>query len=314
VFDLSGHEVTELPLSPFPARPGSVGIAAGAVSGDDLKVRGLVVVTNTWQALGGCGQPAGSITALSTDLLAQQGILYETGTLDTAGPVPYGVALDPHGGNIYASSNCSDTLDTATVVRSECLPPFGCRAVIEKAATRPTGAGPDAVLFDVERSLAYVTNIDGDSLSVFDRSSPGALTTIPLPDAGPIDATLASSPGGRDWVITSNGQDDTVSLIDRDLIAACVMGAAPSCPQAEVLRIPTGVPDGAPEGVAYDPASNRIFVVNKPIMGPSLTVLQLDESSGSLSATKVADIPLQALGAGTDLPAVIAFDVLVQPR
>jgi len=43
-------------------------------------------------------------------------------------------------------------------------------------------------------------------------------------------------------------------------------------------------------------------------------VLQLDESSGSLSATKVADIPLQALGAGTDLPAVIAFDVLVQPR
>src|SRR2546428_11242385 len=38
VFDLSGEEVAELPLSPFPARAGSVGIAAGELSVDGMPV------------------------------------------------------------------------------------------------------------------------------------------------------------------------------------------------------------------------------------------------------------------------------------
>src|SRR5437773_9516640 len=41
VFDLSGEQVTELALSPFPARAGSVGVAAGELTVRPTRVAGL---------------------------------------------------------------------------------------------------------------------------------------------------------------------------------------------------------------------------------------------------------------------------------
>src|SRR3989442_2645454 len=66
VFDLSGEQVTELPLSPFPARAGSVGIAAGELTVGATQGPG-VLVTNTQSAVAagagfGCSLPNGRVT------------------------------------------------------------------------------------------------------------------------------------------------------------------------------------------------------------------------------------------------------------
>lgn len=294
VFDLSGDIVTELPLSPFPARPGSVGIAAGEMGAEGTP---MVFITNTWFALGGCDLPNGSVTAYDASMLSSAGILVETGTVDVAGAIPYAVSVAPEHGIAFASTNCADTLETVAV--------DGAPAITD---ARATGAGPDGTIWDAARSLNYTVNIGGDSLSVHDLDSPEAVTTVPLPDAGPIELNLA----GDAWAVTANGADDSISVIDRDVIAACVASAMLECPDAEALRVPTGVPGGAPEGIDYDPVTGRVFVVNKPIGGPSLTVIELTEDP-ELSGSVVATIPLGALGlTAAEIPAFIAFDVAVQ--
>ena len=187
---------------------------------------------------------------------------------------------------------------------------------LTRTATRSTGASPDGTIWDAARGLNYTANIGGDSLSVHDAQSPDALLTVDLPGAGPIDVTLGDSPGGHHWVITSNGSDDSVSLIDRDRIAECIYGLPPTCLAPEILRVPTAVAGGAPEGVAYDAATNRIFVVNKfPLGSPSLSVIQITEpADGPPSGVDIGELPLTAVGSGTPLPAFIAFDVVVQAR
>ena len=317
VFDLSGEQVTELPLSPFPARAGSVGIAAGELTVGATQVP-VVLVTNTQSAVVavaglGCSLPNGSVTAYDARLLSKLGLLQEIGTVDVSAPVPYAVSVDPAGARAFASTNCGDEVDTLTVTDSGS---DGGGLVLTRTATRSTGASPDGTIYDGARGLNYTANIGGNSLSVHDAQSPDALLTVDLPGAGPIDVTLADSPGGHHWVITSNGSDDSVSLIDRDRIAQCIYGVPPTCLASEVLRIPTAVAGGAPEGVAYDPATNRIFVVNKfPLGSPSLSVIQITEpADGPPSGVDIGRIPLSALGAGTPLPAFIAFDVVVQAR
>ena len=317
VFDLSGEQVTELPLSPFPARAGSVGIAAGELTVGATQVP-VVLVTNTQSAVAtvagfGCSLPNGSVTAYDARLLSKLGLLQEIGTVDVSAPVPYAVSVDPAGARAFASTNCGDEVDTLTVTDSGS---DGGGLVLTRTATRSTGASPDGTIYDGARGLNYTANIGGNSLSVHDAQSPDALLTVDLPGAGPIDVTLADSPGGHHWVITSNGSDDSVSLIDRDRIAQCIYGVPPTCLASEVLRIPTAVAGGAPEGVAYDPATNRIFVVNKfPLGSPSLSVIQITEpADGPPSGVDIGRIPLSALGAGTPLPALIAFDVVVQAR
>ncbi len=317
IFDLFGEQVTELPLSPFAARAGSVGIAAGELSVGATQVP-VVLVTNTQSAVAavagfGCSLPNGSVTAYDARLLSKLGLLQEIGTVDVSAPVPYAVSVDPVGARAFASTNCGDELDTLTVTDSGS---DGGGLVLTRTATRSTGASPDGTIYDGARGLNYTANIGGNSLSVHDAQSPDALLTVDLPGAGPIDVTLADSPGGHHWVITSNGSDDSVSLIDRDRIAQCIYGVPPTCLASEVLRIPTAVAGGAPEGVAYDPATNRIFVVNKfPLGSPSLSVIQITEpADGPPSGVDIGRIPLSALGAGTPLPALIAFDVVVQAR
>lgn len=304
VYDLEGLLVTEYPASPFPARPGAVGIVAGEV-GDEATP--MVFVTNTWQALGGCGMPTGSVTAYNASLLATAGVMVETGTTETSGPIPYAVALDEQGARVFASTNCTDKIDVYSVATGELGGP-------QPSGALNTADGPDATLYDQGRGLLYTVNIAGSSLQAHDPADPTAKTTVPMPGARPIDATLATSPAGADWVITSNGGNDTVGIVDRDILDACIAANAPTCPQAYVKAVPTGVPGGAPEGVAYDPDTNRIFSVNKGIMAPSLSVIQLVEQNGSITATNAGTIPLRIAGAGTPVPSVIAFDVVVAPR
>jgi len=308
VFDLSGDLVTELPLSPFPARAGSVGVVAGEVQVDG-QARPMVFVTNTTFALGGCDMPIGSLTAYDASMLGSAGLLIETNTVELSGSIPYAVALADGTDRVFASSNCGDKLDTIQIGPGGVM---GMQASL--TASRATGAGPDGTIWDPARALNYTVNIGGDSLSVHDLDSPEPVTTVPLPGgAGPIDIALADSPSGASWVISANGGDDTVSVIDRDAIAACVAASVVECSEAYAATLSVSFDGGAPEGVAYDPATNRIFVVEKPIGNPHLTVIQVVEEP-ALTGSIVAHIPLRALGADTPVPSLIAFDVVVQPR
>lgn len=287
VFDLAGAQVSELALSPFPARAGSVGVAGFGHT---------MFVTNTWQALGGCGLPAGSVTAFDVSKLASLGLVTEVGTADVTGAIPYGVAVDANG-RAFVSSNCSASLDTIDVSENG----------VSRTATRATGAGPDGVIFDPLTNLVFVNNIAASSVSVFDASSAAALTTVPMPGAHPIDSNLADSASGAHWLATSNGGDDSVGLIDRGVVAGCVASHSATCPAAYVARIPTGIAGGAPEGIDYDPATGRIFTVNKtPYGAPSLSVIQVNEHDLATSEV-IAKLPL---GIGP-VPAITSFDVVV---
>jgi hypothetical protein len=59
--------------------------------------------------------------------------------------------------------------------------------------------------------------------------------------------------------------------------------------------------------------TSRIFAVNKNTAAASLTVIQIREGS-SLSGRPIKTIPLGPLGSGVPVPALIAFDVVVQRR
>src|SRR5207247_1732638 len=167
VFDLSGEKVAELPLSPFPARAGSVGVAAGELTVGPTRVP-VVFVTNTQSAVTavagfGCSLPNGSVTAYDASALSTVGRLNEIGTVFLSGPVPYAVSVDPAGARAFASTNCGDRLNTLTVTRSESC---GSGLALTKTATRSTGPNPDGTIWDAARGLNYTANIVAQSRSV----------------------------------------------------------------------------------------------------------------------------------------------------
>jgi DNA-binding beta-propeller fold protein YncE len=274
----------------------------------------MAFVTNAWQALGGCGMPNGSVTAYKFVGTGPATTAVEAGTVELTKQIPYAVAADP-AGRAYATTNCGPTVETINVVPGD-LPS------ITHGATRTTDAGPDGALFDAARNRLYVTNINASTLTVFDPSSPQRLTTVPLPTVGgkaakAIDIAFADTRGGRALIATSNGGNDTAGLVDRDIIEACIAALAPSCPQASVFSTFAGVVGGAPEGIAFDPISSRLFVVNKTIGAPALSAIDVIENpDGSLSAGPTpAVIPLGLLGTtASEIPSLIAFDVVVQTR
>lgn len=313
LYDLEGDLVTEMAASPYPTGPGTVGIAAGSMR-DGPWGAAMVFATNTTFALGGCSMPTGTLTAYHVGPFGAATTMRPVGSVTLSGPIPYAVAVDPEAGRAYASSNCANALDTIDVSINPVEVADAATVLvpsISKTGTRPTPAGPDAVVFDPSTGLLFVTNITASSVSVFNGTSPTALTTIPMPGARPIDANLANSRSGKRWLVTSNGGNDSIGLVDRSIAASCAAALLASCPAAYVLQVPTGVAGGAPEGIDYDPATNRVFTVNKNIGSPSLSVIQISESP-ALSGASIAVLPLGALGASAPVPALIAFDVVVQ--
>lgn len=326
VFDLGGPLVTELPLSPFPARAGSVGISAGNVKVGSQSVP-MAFITNTVFALGGCGLPNGSVTAYDASLLEGAGLLTEIGTVEVSAPIPYAVSVSEKDGLAFVSTNCGGTLDTITVSPGPFAyygAPGAAGYSVAAGPSRPVGAGPDATLFDQDRGRSYTVNIGDGSVSVYDATSGTALTTVPLvspvpgKSSGPIDANFGETPGGHSILVTSNGGDDSVSVIDRDVIEDCIAKQEASCARAELAHVPTAVPSGAPEGIDYDPVTNRIFTVNKNVLKPTLSVIQITEDPVThvLSGEDIARIPITLAGQTpaplSSAPALIAFDVVVE--
>lgn len=313
IFTLDGNLILESPASPIPSGGlGAVGIASARVQVPGVGPRDILAVTNTVFALGGCGMPAGRLGVYdATDL--ELGVLAPIGSFPLDAAIPYAVAVDGSRSAIYTASNCGNHLQVHDLVLDPALP-AGERITARPAGIIPLPNGPDATLVDPGRGRSYTVSIGGNALSVVDTATRAVTTSVPLPNAGPIDATLATSSAGSDWVITGNGRDDSFSIIDREIIESCIAASAAACPQAQVARIPAGVAGGAPEGIAYDRRSGRVFIVNKsPLGAPSLSVIQISED-GPISGTFVGKVPLGAISQDLPAPAVIAFDVVVDDR
>lgn len=304
VFDLAGDIVLETPASPFPTG----GFGAVAI---DVAHTGRMAVTNTWFALGGCSMPAGSVSVYRIEGAAGAIAPVLEGSYSVRSPIPWGTAVDTRRDGVIVSTNCGDELEFFDSGFS----PVTETPTHTRTGQLKIGSRPDGTLYDEGRDRSYTVNIGSHSLTVVDAETRTIVTTVPLPaGSGPIDAALASSYSGADWILTSNGGKDTFSIIDRNVIETCVEASATSCPSAVVNTISAFVPGGAPEGISYDPVSNRVFVVNKTIGAPKLSAIQLTESGGTVTGTLAGIVDIPAAHPDIPVPAVIAFDAAVQVR
>lgn len=129
-----------------------------------------------------------------------------------------------------------------------------------------TGANPDSILFEPARAEVYTFNGRGQNATVFDAKTGTVVATIPLdgkPEFAQVDAKL-----GRVYV---NIEDKSV-IRAIDTKAHTVVASWPLAPGEE------------PTGLAFDPASRRLFatcdkalVVLNPDTGKVVTTLATGE-------------------------------------
>lgn len=110
-------------------------------------------------------------------------------------------------------------------------------------ATATAGAGASAVALSPDGKRAYVTNADGNSVSVIDTATNTTAATIK--DVGNFPVAIALSPNGRS-VYIANAFGDSVSVIDtgtNTVTASIAVGRTPSA-------------------IAVSPDGGRLYVTN----------------------------------------------------
>ncbi|MFZ2423608.1 MAG: hypothetical protein WA029_20945, partial [Anaerolineae bacterium] len=158
--------------------------------------------------------------------------------LGSATQGPNGVALIPSSGRVVVANRQTSN---ATVVD----PVLG--AVV---GTIPTGSMPDGVV--IAGSYGYIANYGSDTVTVFDPVTLAVVQT--LSGVGHEPAMFASDPGGDEVFLTAHGSNQVYHLR-----GTSVLGHWDNVP--------------APYGIAYDPASRRLYVANR---GPAHTVTVID--------------------------------------
>lgn len=173
-------------------------------------------------------------------------------------------------------------------------------------------AVPSSSALGADASAVYVSNADGDTVSVIDPVTNAVVTDIAV---GNEPRTLAGSPD-RSTVYVPNRHSDTVSVIDTDTNTVVATIADPSFDEpyavafsadgtrafvankegggsstgsvtviATATRAVTGVIDdpcfASPEGIATSPTATRAYVVNRG----ADTVCVVDTASSSVIAT-----------------------------
>lgn len=133
----------------------------------------------------------------------------------------------------------------------------------------PTGANPDAIVYEPARNEIYALNHTGHSATVFDAGNGDVTATIPL--AGTAESGAADAALGRVFV---NIEDrNSVDVID-------------TAKHAVVANWPVG-PAEEPTGMAIDPSSHRLLI------GGGKALVMIDDTTGKV----VASVPICA---GTD--------------
>ncbi len=165
-----------------------------------------------------------------------------------AGTRVHGIAIAPNGHGFI--SNGAD--NNVSIVDLKTLQPI---------AKVPTGANPDAILFEPKNKEIYALNHTGASVTVIGADSGSVVATIPLSG---VAETGRADPGlGRVYVnIEDKSAVDVIDVATHKVIATW-----PVAPASE------------PTGMAVDVAHHRIFVGG----GPS--TVMMDGSTGKVLAS-----------------------------
>jgi YVTN family beta-propeller protein len=144
-------------------------------------------------------------------------------------PGVHGIALAPELGRAFVSNGRSDTVSIVDMKTLKILDAV------------KTGANPDAILYDPAHKEVYSFNHTGKSVTVFDATSGEVRATIPLP--GVAEFGVLDAAGGRVYV----NVEDTSVVVAIDTTKRVAVATWPLAPGEE------------PTGLAFDPASRRLF-------------------------------------------------------
>jgi len=156
---------------------------------------------------------------------ANQVVVLDEATLDQVAiiPVPnqpYNIAVEPTSGSIYVSEYVGNAMQGYLAV----IDPVTLSVV----STLPTGDSPVGVTYNPVNKRVYVANYSSNFLSVFDATSPLALTAqpnIPMPAR---TETITVHPSGSPLYVA--GSDSNVWLVDptTGLVTTTWTGYSPS--------------------------------------------------------------------------------------
>lgn len=161
----------------------------------------------------------------------------------------HGFALAPDLGRGFSSNgraNSSTIVDLAT---------------LKPIATVPTGARPDAIMYDPDRREVYTLDGTGKSATVFDARTGTVTATVPL--GGKPEAPVLDRDGHR--VLVNIEDRHEVAIIDTATHTKTGVWPLDGCED--------------PTGIAYAPAERRVFTVCR-----NKVLLMLDGTSGRVLA------------------------------
>lgn len=182
-------------------------------------------------------------------------VVIDTATQQIAGriadtPGVHGIAVAPDLGRV-CTSNGGD--NTVSIVDARTL------ATVMKV---PTGANPDAIMYEPTRKMVWAFNHTGHSVTVIDAKSGAVAATIPI--SGVAETGQADAGIGRVFV----NIEDTNAIDVIDMATYKVVANYPVAPAA------------APTGMAVDAATHRLFVTG----GDAPMMVMMDTRSGKVVA------------------------------
>jgi YVTN family beta-propeller protein len=267
-------------LAPTPASAGEAITASGvgpiAGAGLDFTVGNESVATNCTSGSGGAF-PGSPLSPCTFDLPAMpQGTYTVTAdnwtnyTIPGAGPAPYGVAYDSGTGQVFVSDSGSDLV---TVVNATTDIPVRTIAV---------GTDPMGIAYDAAQGEIFVADEYSNCSS--EPCGPGTVNVISdATDQIVTNITVGSNP---DAVVYAPSQGE-VFVVNVN----CTFFLFGPCPNATLSVIDAvndsvlstvgiGVPGGVgnwPEGAAYDPQADELFVAS--LLANDVTVIDTENNS-----------------------------------
>lgn len=158
-------------------------------------------------------------------------------------------------------------------------------------STIPVGARPRRLAINALATEVYVSNVNGNSVSVIDTNESSALknTLVATIAVGNSPSGVAySADGSKVYVV--NAADNSVSVIDtaqRQVIATVPVGA-------QLLSAPGGL---VPYGIAVHPNGQQVFVVNAGANSISVIDTATNTSAAPISLTAPSGAALSLDGA-----------------
>jgi YVTN family beta-propeller protein len=234
---------------------------AGIATGIGLRAAGPEYVkVAEIQVGGGGGWDYLAVDSVSKRLYVSHGtevVVIDTGTNTVIGhiadtPGVHGIAVVPELGRAFTTNGRENKVGVVDV------------KTLQTLSKVPTGANPDAIVYEPTRKEIYALNHTGHSATVFDAATGVVSATIPL--AGTAESGAADAGLGRVFV----NIEDKNSIDVIDTAKHSVVASWPVEPAEE------------PTGMAIDAPSHRLFV------GGGKALVMMDDRTGKV----VASVPI----------------------